>query len=145
MDVDGVSHRVKNLLNLVSPVKSRKIHWQLRESLCDLVKLTEVVVEVQETELLHHGPDQPHVLDLEAAPEGADPLLAQVNAVLGHEGGLAAPRPPRDHRHLPPPEPLQGLVEFVKPGPLDPFHLIRVQKLQENIVSERIKVCDVLM
>ena len=91
--VDSVRHRVQHLLHLVSAVEPGEIHRQLREPLGHLVKLLEAAVEVDEAELLEHHPDQPHVLHLEAAPECGHSLLAQVDAVLRHEGGLPASSP----------------------------------------------------
>jgi hypothetical protein len=56
-------------------------------------------------------------------------LHAQIERVLGHEGGLPGPGPPAEYGQLATPEAAHQVVEGVEAFPLDARHLVHVRHL----------------
>ena len=112
--------QTKHLSYLLRPVEGEVVHGELLEPVRPGVELPEVVLQVDGGELLELHLGQADVLDLEAAPQGVDAAVgAQVEGVLGHEGGLASPGLAGEHRQLAAAEAAQQVVQGVEPLPLD--------------------------
>jgi len=81
-----------NLLDVLLAVEGHEVEGQLLELVGPVVVALQVLLQPLPGELRQHDLGQPHVVDLEAAPQRVDALHAQVQRQLAHEGGLAAAR-----------------------------------------------------
>ena len=69
VDVDRVAHGVHHFGHVVGPMERREVEWQLGELIRPVVELGQILLQVDQAELFHHGAEKPDIANLETSPQ----------------------------------------------------------------------------